>query len=1065
MTTSHFRTIQTFKVEYSPSSFIQYESTRTGMRVVVVEQKGPNVYGRFALATEIHDDSGAPHTLEHLCFMGSMNYSYKGVLDNLATRAYSSTNAWTAIDHTAYTLDTAGWEAFAQILPVYLEHVLLPTLTDAGCYTEVHHIDGTGSDAGVVYSEMQALQNDQDELMELKNQRLLYPEGVGFRYETGGMMEQLRVLTAERIREFHREMYQPKNLCLVIVGEVDHENLLVVLDKFEDTILDYVPKPDSPFKRPWVDSKQAFPLDKTIVEIVHFPEEDESKGEILISFLGPNGLDTFLSTALDIALIYLTESSASVLKNTLVEKEQLCSDISTEATRRPITLIEFSINSVDTEALAKVEARFFEVLKEAASSELDIDYMRNCIRRTKRHLTYYAEDNASVFVDDIIRDHIFDKRDGSGLLEYASLKQYDELEKWSSRQWREFIRNWLVDAHHTTIFGVPSEKLSKQLKKDEETRIAEQRKRLGDNGLKELEKKLANAKAENEKEIPKELLARFKVPGTESIHFINTTTARSGAALEMGHPMNGIQNIIDSDAKGSNVPLFIHYEHIPSNFVKIRAILSTNSIPVQLRPLLAIYLENFFSTPIKRDGNIVSFEQVLVELERDTVQFYIDSGSYIGNPEVLAISIVVESAKYATAIHWLKELTWDSVFDQEASSHYFSQDSAEKLLLMLVATTVKLLAGIPDEKRDGSTMAAAVDVMMHLGKESIGRARGTLTKALYLKRILRLLKGEPEKVISQLEEIRREVFRFENFRVLVVGNIERLSKPVSSWESFVKTLDTSKPVGKLEKRLDRLTEAGKAPGSLAYIVPMSTIDSSFAYTTAKGVASYDDSRLPALMVAIAYLDAVEGPLWTSVRGSGLAYGTNFSRSVDSGLLQFNIYRSPDANRVLETSKKTIEDFATGAAPFDEFALEGAVSSIVVGFADEQSNMQAAATSSFTRQAIKGLPRDWNEQMLKKVRAVKVEEIKSVLKEVILPTLTPGTADVVITCAPVIADKIKQGLEEKGFKPEIHPLTYFQDDYGLKAAEGEDDGSDEDGEEDDEEGTLEDGSAYTASIEG
>ena len=33
-------------------------------------------------------------------------------------------------------------------LPVYLEHVLLPTLTDAGCYTEVHHIDGTGNDAG-----------------------------------------------------------------------------------------------------------------------------------------------------------------------------------------------------------------------------------------------------------------------------------------------------------------------------------------------------------------------------------------------------------------------------------------------------------------------------------------------------------------------------------------------------------------------------------------------------------------------------------------------------------------------------------------------------------------------------------------------------------------------------------------------------------------------------------------------------------------------------------------------------------------------------------------------------
>ena len=265
------------------------------MRVVVVDQKGPKVLGFFALATEILDDSGAPHTLEHLCFMGSKNYRYKGFLDKLATRAYSNTNAWTATDHTAYTLDTAGWAGFAQILPIYLEHVLVPTLTDAGCYTEVHHVDGTGHDAGVVYSEMQGVQNNQPELMDLKSKRLLYPEGVGFRSETGGMMEQLRVLTAERIRQFHREMYQPRNLCLVIVGEVDHTELLEILDNFEETIMEDIPKPDSPFKRPWIDSKQTSPLKESAIETVEFPEEDESAGEIMISFLGPNCNDVLQS--------------------------------------------------------------------------------------------------------------------------------------------------------------------------------------------------------------------------------------------------------------------------------------------------------------------------------------------------------------------------------------------------------------------------------------------------------------------------------------------------------------------------------------------------------------------------------------------------------------------------------------------------------------------------------------------------------------------------------------------------------------------------------------------------
>ena len=57
------------------------------------------------LATEALDDDGCPHTLEHLVFLGSEDYPYKGVLDRLANRALAQgTNAWTDIDHTCYTV-------------------------------------------------------------------------------------------------------------------------------------------------------------------------------------------------------------------------------------------------------------------------------------------------------------------------------------------------------------------------------------------------------------------------------------------------------------------------------------------------------------------------------------------------------------------------------------------------------------------------------------------------------------------------------------------------------------------------------------------------------------------------------------------------------------------------------------------------------------------------------------------------------------------------------------------------------------------------------------------------
>ena len=60
--------------------------TRTGIRVYHCDVSGPLVKGYFTLATETHDHDGLPHTLEHLVFMGSQEYPYKGVLDKVANR-------------------------------------------------------------------------------------------------------------------------------------------------------------------------------------------------------------------------------------------------------------------------------------------------------------------------------------------------------------------------------------------------------------------------------------------------------------------------------------------------------------------------------------------------------------------------------------------------------------------------------------------------------------------------------------------------------------------------------------------------------------------------------------------------------------------------------------------------------------------------------------------------------------------------------------------------------------------------------------------------------------------
>lgn len=1029
---SHFKTIQNFQLEYAPVNVTQYESTRTGMRCVVVDQKGPKVNGYFALATEIHDDSGAPHTLEHLCFMGSRSYRYKGLLDKLATRAYSTTNAWTATDHTAYTLETAGWDGFAQILPVYLEHLIVPTLTDAGCYTEVHHINGEGQDAGVVYSEMQGVQNQQSELMALQAKRLIYPEGDGFRYETGGMMEQLRVLTADRIREFHKAMYQPKNMSLVLTGEVDHEDLLHILDTFEETILNDVPKPDDHFTRPWVDSKQTPPLKETTVDKVYFPEEDESMGEILVGFLGPSCTDHVACSALAILLNYMCGSSISVMENTLVEREQLCSAVYYQTEFRPSMTIWFELSAVETDQLETVEKRLFKLLKDTAAREFDMAYMHDCINRWRRQVKLRCENAGDFFSDPIIEDHLFGSRDGKDLKELATIKELDILQGWTDKQWREFLSKWISDAHHVSILGVPSKELSDKVTNDEKARVQAQRERLGEKGLKELEEKLTQAKAENDKPIPDSVLEQFPVPNTESVHFIPTVTARSGSARKMGKLDNEIQTIIDKDDNDSS--LFIHFEHVPSNFVRIKLQMCTKSVPVELKPLLTLYMMNFFTTPVNRDGKRMEFEDVVLELERDTVSYHIQSGH--ANPEMLSISFDTEPESYQKIIGWIRSLFYDAIHDP----------------VRLHASLTKILADIPDEKRSGDSMLLAAHFMVAFDRNCSSRARSTLAKALYLRRTRKLLKDNPDEVISKFTTLCASLHRPENFRIKVAANVETLPNPVSAWNTLTSTLDTGKPLEPLDSRKDCLSAIGRHPGSAAYIIPISAIDSSFAMLVSSGPDTYEHPDLPALLVAQTYMDAVEGPMWVAVRGTGLAYGTYFSRSADTGRLTFRISRSPDAYKAYRAAKDQVTGYASGRLQLDRFALEGAISEIVLGMANEQPTMSSAAELSFVNQVIRGISKDWSHRMLARVRDVTPDQIRAAVQKYMVPVFEPKTANLLVTCAPIMSEGLVENFQKDGWQAESRALDGFQDDYGLQAVEGEDEVDSDEGSESGSEGS-------------
>ena len=114
---------------------------------------------------------------------------------------------------------------------------------------------------------------------------------------------------------------------------------------------------------------------------------------------------------------------------------------------------------------------------------------------------------------------------------------------------------------------------------------------------------------------------------------------------------------------------------------------------------------------------------------------------------------------------------------------------------------------------------------------------------------------------------------------------------------------------------------------------------------------------------------------------------------------------------------------------EEPALEGAISGIVVGFADEQTTMAAAGQFHFEDSVIRGVAADHHTNMLKKVREVGRAQIKQVMKDILLPAFLPGKANIVVTCAPIMQEGIAKGFADAGFKAQVQPLSHFQEDYG------------------------------------
>ncbi|KAJ5072464.1 presequence protease [Anaeramoeba ignava] len=1033
MQTNHWEKIQEVSIE-AGILLQKFQSKLTNIVVAIAQVEGPMVNGYVAIPTEAKDDDGCPHVLEHSIFLGSEEYPYKGLLDLVANRCFAEgTNAWTATDHTAYVYQTAGDQGFLQLLPVFIDHILFPLLQQEGFLTEVHHIDGEGKDSGVVYNEMQAIENTNSRLSYRTLKQKLFTDESGYSSETGGKVENLRKLQLEKVKQFHKQLYRPDNMEIIIIGKINPEDVFQKLYPIEMKIKKKnEDQKEKSNERPW--SSPLPKLQESVDVTVKFPDDAEETGIVRIGFRGLKYNQFLKNHAIELLLDYLTETAISPLQSAMIEIEDpFCTEIAAGTFDYSETASMFTFEGVPKSKLYMIKDKFFEVINKIISEKnFDLDRMTALMTRQRlQYLDILESKPQSRIPYFFIFDFLYnDPKNADNFKQIFNVNErLKELEAKDKQFWLDLIKESFGEKHYVCVVGEPSKEKGKELQEAEKLRLEKQKQELGDQRIKELDEELKKAIETVSKEIPKEVINSFEIPDISRIGKIPITTQiNDEKSLEINEDKEKAEKLYAhlGMQEDPHVPFFIQFDQITSSFVEYRVLLDSSKLPSNLRPFIELYLEVIFKTQIQQEGGeLISHEQVVSKLEKDTIS-YSNSVGFEGSQnfscgafgQLVILQIKCESAKYRLGIEWIRDILWNTLFPIER--------------LKVAATT--LLNDVARNKRDGMKVAFSGIKSLLFDKEKSNHvATNMINQHKFLTQFMKDLEQNEKSAIDLFYQFRNQLCKLENLRIQVVGDILSLEKPKEPWN------DIFVPSKIKEQKMEEKTENEKINQNQSFIaqltqfknsnqlkrekkekigavIGLSSVESTFSVQAVNGLESFDHNDIPALSIAIKYLTTMEGIMWNKIRGLGLAYGYGIFSLVEQGFIYFYLYRAGDSVKAYLQTKEMIDDFLSKKIQFEKDEFDAAKTVVISSLIRRESKTSSRGLQSLM-DLFRKIPR-YNQLLLIKTQQVQIDDLYLVLEKYLKPLFDENSTDLILVTNPSNVQSIQQGFEKMNRKLEL-----------------------------------------------
>ena len=346
-----------------------YRHVKTNAELLSIENDDDNKCFGITFKTPPDSSDGLPHIMEHSVLAGSEKYPLKEPFVELLKGSLATfINAFTGSDATYYPTASMNLQDFYNLIDVYMDAVLHPTLTpeilmQEGWHYELEDPDDPVVYKGVVFNEMKGAYSSPDRQIYRHTSATLFPDST-YGVDSGGDPTVIPDLTFEKFKAFHETMYHPSNARIFFYGDDPIEERLRLMDGYL-----------SEFSAKEVNANivKQEQFDEPVRTVARYDAGEQGKGMMTVGWVLDEQGDAETMFGFQVLEHILMGTAAAPLRRALVESglgEDVLGGLNESQLQVPFHV---GMKGIDTDNAGKIEQLVLDTLSGLAKDGIDSD--------------------------------------------------------------------------------------------------------------------------------------------------------------------------------------------------------------------------------------------------------------------------------------------------------------------------------------------------------------------------------------------------------------------------------------------------------------------------------------------------------------------------------------------------------------------------------------------------------------------------------------------------------------------------------------------------------------------